>query len=130
MREAPPDGNAAFVEIRSKHGLPQLLGKVPPKSGVTFPHSHRLYWFFFYYLNPKSPEIVTIYRKYTKTIEKIQVAHPGSNPVIGIATKQGQFGRRSQDAIEDYSESGAEVQVLCLPIYKVVGSCRRVGASR
>jgi len=50
-------------------------------------------------------------------MEKIQVAHPGSNPVFGIATKQSQIGRRSQDAIEDYSESGAEVQVLCLQIH-------------
>jgi hypothetical protein len=39
-----PDGNAASVEIRTQHGFPQLLGKVSPKSGWTFPYFHRPYW--------------------------------------------------------------------------------------
>jgi hypothetical protein len=37
-----PDGNAASVEIHKKRGFPQLLG-VSPRSGETFPHSHRPY---------------------------------------------------------------------------------------
>jgi hypothetical protein len=41
-----PDGNAASVEIRTQRGFPQLLGKVSPKSGETFPHFHRPYWDF------------------------------------------------------------------------------------
>jgi hypothetical protein len=104
------------VEIRTKRGFPHLLGKLPPKSGVTFPHSHRRYW------------LSSLNTKISMAIEKIQVAHPGPNPVIGIATKQFQFGRGSQDAIEDYSESGTEVQVLCLQIHKVVGIGWRVEA--
>src|SRR5512136_64574 len=52
--------------------------------------------------------------KQRKGTTKNELAHPGSNPVIGIATKQGQCRRRNQDAIEDYSEPRAEVQVLCV----------------
>ena len=40
----PPDGNAASAEIRKKRGFPQLLGKVRPQIGLTFPHSHWFYW--------------------------------------------------------------------------------------
>ena len=46
-----PDGNAASVEIRKQRGFPQLLGKVSPKSGETFPHSHRPYWELFSFCN-------------------------------------------------------------------------------
>lgn len=46
--------------------------------------------------------------------EKNEIAHPVPNPVLGIATKQSRNRRKGQDAIEDYSESCPEVQVLCL----------------
>jgi hypothetical protein len=59
----------------------------------------------------------------------IEVAHPGSNPVLDSFAKSYQRGRKDQDASENYSESGAEVQVLCLPNREVVGIGRRVGAS-
>ena len=72
-----------------------------------------------------------IYRMHPKAkIEKIQVAHPASNPVLGFLSKNNQCGRKGQDAIEDYSESGAEVQVLCLQIRKVVRGRRRNRAFR
>jgi hypothetical protein len=59
-------------------------------------------------------------------MEKIQVAHPASNPVLDSFAKQhSNRGRDDQDAIEDYSESGAKVQVLYLQIRQVVGSFRR-----
>ena len=87
--------------------------KSPAKSCVTLPHSHRHYW-----------SIIKL--KIIKN-EKIQVAHPGLNPVFGIATKQKPNRRRNQDAIEDYSESGAEVQVLCLQISENGRNRRRVG---
>lgn len=59
-------------------------------------------------------------------MEKIQVAHPASNPVLDSCDKQlSNRGREGQDAIEDYSESGAKVQVLYLQIRQVVGSFRR-----
>ena len=65
-----------------------------------------------------------------KVMEKIQVAHPASNPVLDCCDKQNSKRRREdQDAIEDYSESGAEVQVLCLQISQVVGSRWRMCAA-
>jgi hypothetical protein len=42
-----PDGNAAAVEIRKQRGFPQLLGKVSPENGETFPRFHRPYWELF-----------------------------------------------------------------------------------
>jgi len=42
------------------------------------------------------------------------LAHPGLNPVLVIASQQCQNRSQDQDAIKDNTESGAEVQVLCL----------------
>ena len=67
-----------------------------------------------------------IYQQHPKAVEEIGVAHPASHPVLDSCAKQhSKCGREGQDAIEDYSESGAKVQVLCLQIRQVVGSIRR-----
>ena len=57
------------------------------------------------------------------------MAHPGPNPVLDSFAKKLPTREKSQDATEDYFESGAEVQVFCLPNREVVGIGRRVGAS-
>jgi hypothetical protein len=44
QEEFLPGGNAAAAESRQKRGFPQLLGKVVPNSGSTFPHFHRRCW--------------------------------------------------------------------------------------
>jgi hypothetical protein len=64
-----------------------------------------------------------IYKLYTKAMGKIQVAHPTSIPVLDSYDKQHSNRRREgQNAIEDYLESYAKVQILYLQIRKVGGS--------
>jgi hypothetical protein len=73
---------------------------------------------------------VTTCQQHQKGVEEIDIAHPASNPVLDSFAKQkSKCGKEGQDAVEDYSESGAEVQVFCLRKHEVVGIGRRVGAS-
>jgi hypothetical protein len=66
----------------------------------------------------------------TRGDEEIEVAHPASNPVLDSFGKQhSNGGREDQDAIEDYSESGAKGQVLCLRKREVGGMGWREGTS-
>ena len=53
--------------------------------------------------------------------EKNHVAHPASNPVLDFFAKSYPCGKEGQDAIEDYSESGAKVQVLCVRRRRLAG---------
>ena len=87
----------------------------------TFPQA-LLSFFFFQVLKAKKYCKTTIYQRHHEEAEKIQVAHPASNPVLDSFAKQNsKHGRESQDAIEDYSESGAKVQVLCLRKRELAG---------
>jgi hypothetical protein len=80
----------------------------------TFPQA-LLSFSFFLRLKTKNKSKTTIYQRCSESNEKIQVAHPASNPVLDSFGKQNSIhGSEGQDAIEDYSESGAKVQVLCL----------------
>jgi hypothetical protein len=57
--------------------------------------------------------------------EKNHVAHPASNPVLDFFAKSYPCGKEGQDAIEDYSESGAKVQVLCVRRRRLAGFRQR-----
>jgi len=105
-----PDGNDASVEIRKKGGFPPPLGKVSPKSGSTFPHFHRPYGSLFF----EKQENRNGHTEGKAAPEKNDVAHPAPNPVLECFAKSFPCGKEAQDAIEDYSESGPKVQVLCV----------------
>jgi hypothetical protein len=127
-----PDGNAASVEIRKKRGFPRAAWKSLAKRRRDFPTFPQalLDFFLFQNLKTKNVDNVTFYEKHSKGVEEIDVAHPASNPVLDSFGKQhSNYGREGQDAVEDYSESGAKVQVLCLPKREVGGIGWRAGAS-
>jgi len=63
-----------------------------------------------------------IYQQHPKKCKEIDIAHPASDPVLDSFGKQhSNYGREGQDAVEDYSESGAKVQVLCLRERQLAG---------
>jgi hypothetical protein len=120
------------VEIRKKRGFPQAAWESLAKKRRDFPTFPQALLGFYFCLNleTKDADIVTICQQHPKGVEEIDMAHPASHPVLDSFGKQKSNCRREgQDAVEDYSESGAEVQVLCLRKRHVVGSDRRAGAS-
>jgi hypothetical protein len=69
---------------------------------------------FFFLFKPKNNETskMTVYRQFSERVEKIQVAHPANTVLDSFCKQNSKHGSEGQDAIEDYSESGAKVQVL------------------
>ena len=98
------------------------------RSFPTFPQA-LLRFSFFLDFETKNQSHTATYELGHYGVEKIQVAHPASHPVLDSCDKQHSNHRsEGQDAIEDYSESGAKVQVLCLRKRQLGGIGSSIGS--